>query len=117
MANDNGGFTTGLLVGGILGTIIGIMIAPKSGSQTRSQLLDRSESFRDRAESISSAVVESVSPTVDHISEKLAPTVDKVIGTVTPIVDQVNAKISESRSRINSDNKEAAPTNQAPDSQ
>ena len=100
MANDNGGFTTGLLVGGILGTIIVIMIAPKPGSETRSELLDRSESFRDRAESISSAVIESVSPTVDHISEKLAPTVDRVIGTVTPIVAQVNAKISESRSKI-----------------
>ena len=104
MANDNGGFTTGLLVGGILGTIIGIMIAPKPGSQTRSELLNRSESFRDRAENISSSVVESLTPTVEQISEKLAPTVDKVIGTVSPIVDQVNAKISESRSKNNSNN-------------
>ena len=103
MANDNGGFTTGLLVGGILGTIIGIMIAPKPGSQTRSELLNRSESFRDRAENISSSVVESITPTVEQISEKLAPTVDKVIGTVAPIVDQVNAKISESRSKNNND--------------
>ena len=102
MANDNGGFTTGLLVGGILGTIIGIMIAPKPGYQTRSELLNRSESFRDRAENISSSVVESITPTVEQISEKLAPAVDKVIGTVSPIVDQVNAKISESRSKNNS---------------
>ena len=112
MANDNGGFTTGLLVGGILGTIIGIMIAPKSGSQTRSELLDRSESFRDTAQHISSAVVESVSPTVDQISEKLAPTVDRVISTITPIVDQVNTRISESRSK----NKNADLDEESPES-
>ena len=86
MANDNGGFTTGLLVGGILGTIIGIMIAPKPGSQTRSELLNRSESFRDRAENISSSVVESITPTVEQISEKLFIVLPiSLISLITPV--------------------------------
>ena len=41
MANDNGGFSLGFLVGGVIGVAVGILIAPKSGSETRAELAER----------------------------------------------------------------------------
>lgn len=107
MANDGGGFTTGLLLGGIIGAFVGILIAPKPGSETRAQLWEKSDYLRERAEDISSTVIETVGPAIDTLSEKvgpaienarelLTPTVDNPNERFTPLVDQVNERFSES---------------------
>ena len=45
--NGNGNsFTLGFLVGGILGAVVGILIAPKPGVETRAELAERSEVWR-----------------------------------------------------------------------
>ncbi|HIO63208.1 MAG TPA: YtxH domain-containing protein, partial [Dehalococcoidia bacterium] len=49
--NDNGGsFALGLLVGGIIGALIGMLLAPKPGAETRSEIWERSETLRSRAD-------------------------------------------------------------------
>ena len=106
MGSGNGGFTTGLLVGGIIGTAIGILLAPKPGSETRSELFERSEYIRDKAEELSAAVKDVLGPTIDQLSERIAPTLgvakDKVSPVmevvrekVTPLVEQVNARFAD----------------------
>ena len=93
MGSGNGGFTTGLLVGGIIGTAIGILLAPKPRSETR-------------AEELSAAVKDALGPTIDQLSERIAPTLgvakDKVSPVmevvrekVTPLVEQVNARFAD----------------------
>ena len=49
MANGSGdSFLAGVILGGIAGFAIGVLLAPKSGSETRADLLDRTDNFREQ---------------------------------------------------------------------
>jgi len=106
MANEGSGFTTGLLVGGIIGTVIGILIAPKPGEETRADLLEKSDLIRHKADEFSETSRGRIGPTVDSISERIGPTVeatrDKLIPAmenakekVIPLVDQINERFAD----------------------
>jgi gas vesicle protein len=60
--NDNGGgggrFLLGLLMGGIGGFVAGMILAPKSGEETRAFILDQSREWRDKADELTSATRE-----------------------------------------------------------
>ena len=75
--NDNsGGFALGLILGGVVGALVALLVAPKKGSETRSDLLERSLAMRARAEEIA------------------AQARTQAQERVTPIVEQVSARIS-----------------------
>lgn len=42
------GFAFGLVIGGIIGLVVGTLLAPRSGQDTRSQLAYQSERLRRR---------------------------------------------------------------------
>ncbi len=44
-----GGFLAGIVIGGLLGAGIALLLAPRSGQETRDELLDRSAELRGRA--------------------------------------------------------------------
>ena len=93
--NDNGGsFVFGLVFGGIIGVLIGILIAPRSGSETRSDLADRSETWRSRAEEMAAKVRERVGPTVESARERVGPVVENVRSRVAPAVDSFREKVT-----------------------
>jgi len=60
--NENGGgggrFFLGLLMGGIGGFVAGMILAPKSGEETRAFILDQSREWRDKADELTSATRE-----------------------------------------------------------
>ena len=51
MASDNGGFFSGLLVGGAIGAIAGILFAPKAGKETRETIMSDSDEILSKAKS------------------------------------------------------------------
>ena len=51
MASDNGGFFSGLLVGGAIGAIAGILFAPKAGKETRETIISDSDDILSKAKS------------------------------------------------------------------
>ena len=53
-----GGFLLGLLMGGVGGFVAGMILAPKSGEETRAFILDQSREWRDKADELSSATRE-----------------------------------------------------------
>ena len=47
--NDGGGFLRGFLIGGVLGAIAGLLFAPKSGKELRSELKQKGSEVLDEA--------------------------------------------------------------------
>ena len=93
MANDKGGgFSTGLILGAILGTVAGILMAPKPGSETRSELLEKSDYWREKAEKLSDLVVDRLGPTLESVRENVPPTLESMKSRVDPLIAQVNSR-------------------------
>jgi gas vesicle protein len=119
--NDNGGsFVLGFLVGGIVGAAVGLLLAPRSGQDTRAELAGRSEAWRNRAEEMAAnlreragtgvdTARERINPTIDSARERINPAVEGVRDRVSPIVEQVNTRLG----RTNSE--EPNPADAAPD--
>ncbi len=49
-SNDFGAFLAGFVIGGLVGAAVALILAPRSGSEIRSQLMERGEEFRTRAQ-------------------------------------------------------------------
>lgn len=108
--HDNGGsFVIGFLVGGIVGAAIGLMLAPKSGADTRQLITQRSEAWRSRAEEMAANLSgqigpaietarERVNPTIENVRSRVEPAVESVREKVNPVVEQVSARIPRRQS-------------------
>ena len=59
--NRGGGMMVGLLIGGAIGFVAGLMLAPKSGEETRALLIERGNEWRDKAEELAAATKERLS--------------------------------------------------------
>ena len=100
MANkDSGGsFALGLIVGGIAGALAALLLAPKKGSETRSDLLERSQAMRSRAEELAALArtqaQDRAAVGVATARERVGPAFEGVRERVTPVVEQVSARIS-----------------------
>ena len=92
--NDNGGsFALGLLVGGIIGALIGMLLAPKPGSETRSEIWERSETLRSRADEAAASLRERVGPAADGVSSRFRPAVESVREAGASAIENVNARL------------------------
>ena len=104
MADDDGGwsFVSGFFLGAVIGGVAGILLAPKPGSETRSELRDQSETWRARAEELASRMRDQLAPTLDEVRERVGPTVEEVRERVRPAVQEVREKIRPVANRLNS---------------
>ena len=67
MAGNGGpGFGTGLLLGAAIGTLAGLLLAPKPGEETRAQMLERTAGLRERAEELAAEARERVREAIDE---------------------------------------------------
>jgi len=111
--NDNGGsFALGLLVGGIIGALIGMLLAPKPGAETRSELWERSELLRSRADEAAASLRERVGPAAESVRGAGA----SAISTVTSRIGrgQEEAEVAEA---VESSETEADTTTQSSNGQ
>ena len=61
--NDHSGsFVIGFLVGGIVGAAVGMLLAPKTGSDTRHQIFEQSEAWRLRQLSMRHTTMKKIPP-------------------------------------------------------
>ena len=70
MASNSSDFALAFLVGGIVGTVVGILIAPQSGTETRADLAKRREAWRRRSEDLRARV----SPLVEALRDRMGQT-------------------------------------------
>lgn len=53
-----GGFFSGIAIGGVIGFVAGMILAPKSGDETRTLFSERGQEFRDKADDFIAAAKE-----------------------------------------------------------
>ncbi len=97
---NSGSFLTGFLLGGFIGAILGILAAPKAGSETRAQIAELSDLWRDRAEEMAAKMQEGVGPVIESVQDSVGPTTQVIKERVEPVLDSVRegtAQISEAR--------------------
>jgi gas vesicle protein len=72
---DTGDFMAGLVIGGLLGFIAGVMLAPAPGRETREIIADKTHAAvketRESVEEVSDVVKENVAKVVDLVKERL----------------------------------------------
>ena len=99
MSNDQGGgsFFSFFLMGGIVGAIVGLLLAPRKGQETRADLQAKSEVLK--AEDIAFQLKDRLNPTIDNVKEmirdKLADSRGEVLQDVTD--DENTVDDSESK--------------------
>ena len=76
---DNGGSSMlGFMFGGLVGTVLGILIAPKPGAETRVELAEQSEIWKSRGEELAAILKEGLSPVVDELKDVISPVVESL---------------------------------------
>ena len=85
MSERNGGFFKGLFIGGLIGTIIGVLYAPKSGKETREELARQADEIITKAK---------------EDFEKNEETYDKELKRLKNMESSVRDKSSEVESKI-----------------
>ncbi len=99
--NDSGGsFVLGFLVGGLVGAAVGLLMAPKSGAETRAEIAEQSDVWRTRAEEMAARVREGMGPTMDTMRERVAPAVDTMRDRMAPAVEGVRERVAPVTDRI-----------------
>jgi len=76
---EDGGssFLMGLLAGTVLGAGLGMLFAPKAGSETRRQLTEQANKLRNTANDTYSQASEKVQQTYHQASERVSQMVDR----------------------------------------
>jgi len=68
MANEERGpgFSTGLILGAIIGALAGLLLAPKPGEATRAQVMERTAGLRQKAEELTAEARERVREAIEE---------------------------------------------------
>jgi gas vesicle protein len=92
MNNGNGGeYLKGLIVGGLIGSVIGILFAPKSGRETRQEINRRADALIAKAKEEYEVALEKTKKAYESSIEKLK----ELEETAKKKVTEVEEKVSE----------------------
>ena len=100
--NGGGGFVLGLFVGGVIGAMIGLLMAPKSGSQTRADLWDLGDAWRSRADEMAAEIRTRGMTDLGNVIGRVGPAVDSLRHRDSSTVDAVCDASSGARESISS---------------
>ena len=101
--NHNSGFTTGLIIWGIIGAVAALLSAPKPGSELRSELIEKTDDIKVKADDLTASLRSNISPGVVEISNRIAPTISSAKEKLSPLVDEISKQLSKSTKDKNSD--------------
>ncbi len=66
MANDNGhSFTNAFLLGGLVGFVLGVLAAPRSGEEMRLEISERTRGLREQVNQLAERVYHLLQSTTD----------------------------------------------------
>ena len=99
--NSGGGFVLGLFVGGVIGAMIGLLMAPKTGAQTRADIWDLGDTWRSRADEMAADMRARGMPDLGNVTGRVGPAVDSLRQRGSSTTDAVrDAETGAVRSRM-----------------
>ena len=87
--NSGGGFVLGLFVGGVIGAMIGLLMAPKTGAQTRADIWDLGDTWRSRADEMAADMRARGMPDLGNVTGRVGPAVDSLRQRGSSTIDTV----------------------------
>ncbi len=107
--NDDSGFDffKGFLFGGVVGAVIALLYAPKSGKETRDEIRKRSLELRDDAEAKldlakqqAEAYLEQAKRKLDQLRQEVEESVSTVKSRATGLVEEGKGVVGKETSRV-----------------
>ena len=98
MANNDsiGAFAIGFVLGGAIGALAGLLLAPKAGVETRAELLEKGEAWRTRADELAADMRARGLDEFNRMNERVGPAVDSLRergSTATTAVREAGAEV------------------------
>ncbi len=98
MANNDsiGAFAIGFVLGGAIGALAGLLLAPKAGVETRAELLEKGEAWRTRADEMAADMRARGLDEFNRMNERVGPAVDSLRergSTATTAVREAGAEV------------------------
>ena len=108
MSSDRDSSTMSFLLGAAVGGIAALLLAPRSGEETRRRLREEAETLQDRgaaavkaateeARTLASETTETVKEHAEAVEDQLKSTVDDATGTARGQVDAVREATTEAK--------------------
>jgi gas vesicle protein len=95
MANSAGKFLEGFLIGGVLGFLSGILLAPKSGSELRKELADSSQDLYQHANDSLTGLKEMTNQTLQDVQHASQDVLKKASDTISGTKNQLANKFED----------------------
>lgn len=96
MSENYGDFLAGIVIGGVLGFVTGVLVAPASGEETRSKIADKGHEVAEQARE----GVNEVKGKADEVSSKVKGNVNRVVDTVKEKVPKKGEDNSQSEQEL-----------------
>ncbi|MBE2199345.1 MAG: YtxH domain-containing protein [Anaerolinea sp.] len=106
MSENNGGdfgaFLAGFVIGGLVGAATALILAPQSGQETRSQLVDRSSSLRQASEERLQQYREAAGASLSETRERVQEVGGQVQEQARIVLDTGREKAVKMREQVTS---------------
>ena len=79
-----GKFIAGFVVGGVVGALAGILLAPRSGEETREMIKDSSQKAYDKAQ----CAVKEIQQKAENISNEMTKKGEELISKIQGMIDK-----------------------------
>ena len=97
MANGSGdSFLAGVILGGIAGFAVGVLLAPKSGSEMRADLLDRTDTAREQIWDRTGSAREQFMDRTSSAREQM----EDLLDTTSQRLDEIRAEAAQIASSL-----------------
>jgi len=87
--SERGNFTTGVILGTMLGVALGLLFAPESGDNTRARLSRRREELKRLAQEQAGRTAEQVRRTADDLASRVRANADEFVTRARTVADDV----------------------------
>ena len=100
--NSGGSFFTGAIIGGLLGAVAGLLLAPKAGTETVEMLKESSSQWREKGQTMLEEEVSSLRETVTEMQEVIREALEEGREVFREVMDEGKEVSSKTASEMHS---------------